>query len=407
MSAKNLRNLLVGVIAAFSLIPNVMADTTSFVKSPLVEYPVSHPADIRSTARWKSSVGSWGENFADQTLRMRGYEPYEVKTGSNHGVDRVAIKRGPDGAIKDVKIVEVKTTRSSKPRLNRTKSSGTQMSRKYVADHLRKMRNSGDPELRKLALEIGRFRRASGVSLQKLGEVIHISTKTGVVTTYTGDLKTVNSFQSADRVLKQIQRRAGSAEARRWAVRTLAAWDQIRSQTMTNYLGKSVAQQSRSTILANATRSAGSIEAAALRQSRLLLTRRILQRAAGPIAIAVSLAFDAKEVFDTEYAFRTGAISERQRNIQLLTTFGGAAGAFAGASAGGAAGMWVGAFGGPFAWITVPVGGFAGATIFGIVGYFGGSTITGYGASAWYGSIDASVREKFEQTWLASPNPFN
>jgi hypothetical protein len=176
---------------------------------------------------------------------------------------------------------------------------------------------------------------------------------------------------------------------------------------MPNYLGKNVAQQSRSAILANSTRNAGSIEAAVLRQSRLLLMRRILQRAAGPIALAVSLAFDAKEVFDTEYAYRTGAISERQRNVQLLTTIGGAAGALAGASAGGVAGMWVGAFGGPFAWVTVPVGGFAGATIFGIVGYFGGSTITGYGASVWYGSIDASVREKFEKLWLTTPTPFN
>lgn len=403
----NLLWTIAGMVITFLAVdPAVNADTVGFLPSPLVDHPVHHPSGVRSASRWKSSVGSWGENFAEQTLRLRGFdEIHEIKTGGNHGLDRVAVKRGVDGSIKDVKYVEVKATRSSKPRLNRTKFSGTQMSRKHLADNLKKMRNSGDPSLRKLALELGRFRRSSGVPVEKMGEVIHISTQTGLVTTYSGDLKTVKSVESAERLLKQVRRRAGSAEARRWAVRTLAAWDQIRSQSMTSYLGKNVAQQSRSAILANATRSAGSIEAAALRQSRLLLTKKIMQRAAGPIAIAVSLAFDAKEVFDTEYAFRTGAISGRQRNVQLLTTFGGAAGAFAGASAGGAAGMWIGAFGGPLAWITVPVGGFLGTTIGGIGGYFGGSTITGYGASAWYGSIDASVREKFEQYWLATGLP--
>lgn len=176
---------------------------------------------------------------------------------------------------------------------------------------------------------------------------------------------------------------------------------------MTSYLGQSVAQQAKSVILVNTGRTAGSIEAAALRQSQMVLTRKILQRAAGPIATIVSMSFEAKEVFDTEYAYHIGAISARQRNVQLLTTFVGATGAFAGASAGGAAGMWIGAFGGPFAWITVPVGGFAGATIFGIAGYLGGSTITGYGASAWYGSIDAAVREKFERYWLVTTLPFD
>lgn len=403
----NLLWTIAGIVITFlTLDPAVNADTVGFLPSPLVDHPVQHPSGGRSASRWKSSVGSWGENFAEQTLRLRGFdEIHEIKAGGNQGIDRLAIKRGSDGAIKDVKIVEVKTTRSSKPRLNRTESSGTQMSRKHLADNLRKIRNSGDPKLKNLARELSQYRKSSGLPLEKMGEVMHISPQNGLVTTYSGDLKTMKSVVSAERMLKQIQRRGGSVGARRWAGRTLAGWDQIRSQNMTNYLGKNVVKQSRSAIIANATRSAGSIEAAVLRQSRPILTKKILQRAAGPIAIAMSLAFDAKEVFDTEYAFRTGAISGRQRNVQLLTTFGGAVGAFAGASAGSAAGMWVGAFGGPFAWITVPVGGFAGATVFGIVGYFGGSTITGYVGSAWYRSIDASVREKFEQSWLSTSLP--
>lgn len=396
------------MIAVLWLVPCVSADTVGFVKSPLVDHPVHHPADGRSAHRWRSSVGSCGENFAEQTLRNRGFdEIHEIKAGGNQGIDRVAIKRGPDGAIKDVKFVEVKTTRSSKPRLNRTKSSGTQMSRKYVADNLRKMRNSGDPALKNLALKISRFRKSSGVPVQKMCEVLHISPKSGLATTFSGDLRTVQSVLSIETELKQIQSRAGSMKVRHWAVRSLAAWDQIRSQSMTTYLKKDVAQRSRNAILANAAKNTATVESAALRKSRSALTKKILMRAAGPIATVVSLAVDAKEFFDTESAYRNGGISERQRNVSHLTKLTGMAGAFAMAPVGAATGAWVGAFGGPFAWITVPTGVIVGGTLFGIGGYVGGSVIADYGATSWYGSIDSSVREKFEQYWLATPNPFN
>jgi hypothetical protein len=392
-------------IAIFAFLPGVSADTVGFLHNPLVDHPVRHPTEIRSASRWKADMGSWGENIAEQTLRLRGFEEiHEVKTRGNQGIDRVAIKRVAGGVIKEVRYVEVKTSRSPKPRLNQTRYGGTQMSRRHLAENLRKMRNSGDPNLRKLAVELGRFRRSSGLTVESMGEVIHIDTKTGLITVYSGDLSTVKSVDSAERMLKRVQRRGVSVEGRRLAARSLGSWGQIRSQDMASYLGKNVAQQAKSAILAN---TAGSIEAAALRQSRMVLTRKILQRAGGPIAIVVSLAFDAKEVFDTEYAYRTGAISERQRNVRLLTSVGGTAGALAMAPVGGVAGMWIGAFGGPFAWITVPVGGFVGATVFGIAGYFGFSAMTEYGASAWYGSIDAAVRERFERYWLATTLPFD
>ncbi len=396
------------VITLLAAVPGVRAQTVGFHRSPLVDHPVHHPMEVRSAHRWRSSVGSWGESFAEQTLRMRGFnEIHEIKTGGNNGIDRVAVKRGADGAIKEVKYVEVKANRSSKPTLNRTKLSGQQMSRKHLADNLRKMRNSGDPSLRKLALEMSRFRRSSGVPVHKMGEVIHISTKTGRVTTYSGDLKSVKSVESAERLLKQIQRRGSSSEVRRWAARSLARWDQIGAERMSSYLGKSAAQQSERTILLSSARGVIAAEVAVENQAQRVLARKILQRVAGPIAFVASFAFDAKELYDTEYAYRTGAISERQRNIRILTTLGGAAGAFAGASSFGAAGAWLGAFGGPFAWITVPAGGFLGATIGGIGGYFGGSSIAKYGATAWYSSIDGAVRERLEIVLLSSRPPID
>ena len=398
---------LVGImISSLAVIPSVSADTVEFLPSPLVNHPVLHPTEVRSASRWRASVGSWGENFAEETIRLRGYnEIYEVKTRGNQGIDRVAIKRGADGVIKDVRYVEVKTSRSPKPRLNHTQYGGMQMSRQHLAENLKKMRNSGDPNLKKLAVELTRYRKSSGVPIQSMGEVIHINTKTGLITGYSGDGRTVKYVESAERLLRQVQRRGSSAEVRGWSARSLNQWDQIRANSMPSYLGKNVAQQSEKAILSSSGKGVGAAQAAVLGQARRVLARKILQRSAGPVALVAALAFDAKELYDTEYSYQRGVISERQRNVRILTTVVGAGGAFVGASAGGVAGAWFGALGGPLAWITMPAGGFIGATIGGIGGYLGGSTVVGYGATAWYSSIDAAVRDKFERAWLAMKVP--
>ena len=99
------------------------------------------------------SCRDMGREFCRETYRLRGFnEIHEIKNGSNNGIDRIAVKRGPSGQLLDIKFVEVKTTRSASPRLNKTRYGGTQMSRKWLAANLKEMRTSGDPALKKLAL---------------------------------------------------------------------------------------------------------------------------------------------------------------------------------------------------------------------------------------------------------------
>jgi len=382
----------------------LLAQGRVFESGPLVDHPVSHPIASRSSGTWRTSVGAWGENFSDQVLRLRAFnEIHEVKYGANNGIDRIAVKRSPTGQIKDVRFVEVKTTRSSRPKLGNTQYGGRQMSRRWLAANLRIMRNSGDPSLRSLALDISRFRKAADVSIESMGEVMHVNSRTGRLTGYAADGRTMRYGQSIERHLKNIQTKAGSTIARNWATRGLAEFDQIRAKGMTDYLGKTAAQQSRRSIVSTSSKNIGaarSARSAVLRQSRSKVATTILKRSAGRVAVFIAVAMDAKEIFDVEYAYRNGTISVRQRNIQLASTVGGMGGAFAGASGGMVAGAWVGTIGGPFAWVTVPVGGFLGGVIGGIGGYFGGSALANYGATAWYESIDGSVREEFEIRWL-------
>ena len=256
--------------------------------------------------------------------------------------------------------------------------------------------------MRTLALDISRFRKTSGRTIESLGEVIHVNTRTGTVTGYMADGKTVKYSESVERLLKNIQKRASSESARHWATRSLAAWDQVRSTRMSSWLGKTGAQQSKTSILATSGSLQNGVRRGLLNQSRRIAIARILSRATGPIVKVVELAI---ELADVESAYRRGQISVRQRNITHASTVGGFSGAFAGASAGGATGAWAGAFGGPFAEITVPAGAIVGAAIGGVGGYIAGSAVAGYAATAWYDSIDAKVRDRFEQEWLALRAP--
>jgi hypothetical protein len=225
------------------------------------------------------------------------------------------------------------------------------------------------------------------------------------ITGYSADGRIEKYSQSITRLLRNVQEKAGTRQARNLATRTLSQLDQIRAMEMSAYLGKSVSQQSAKAVLTSSGRWSSAARMSILRQFRRVLAKKLLQRAAGPIAAFVALAMDAKDLYDNEFAYRAGAISVRQRNIRLFTTLGGISGAFAGGWAGGVTGAWLGGFGGPFAWITAPTGGVLGVIIGGVGGYFGGSVVAGYGATAWYNSIDKSVRDKFELAWIGANGP--
>jgi hypothetical protein len=398
------------VVAASSVVfgfsTGAFGQMVGLVESQLVRHPVTHPVSVRTPYSWNQGTGAWGENFADQILRLRGYnEVYEIKTGSNQGIDRVAVKRDPGGRISDVRFVEVKANRADRLKLGETKRSGRQLSRKWTADRLNAMRRSTDPRVRDLAREIRQYSKSSGKSLESLGEAWHIQTHTGKLTRYAADGTTELSSVSVERLLKQVERRASSAEYRSWAAGSLAEWDQIRATSMSNWLGRSAAQTEREAVLATAGRTGAAIERTVVAQGRKVLVKRLLVRAAGPIAALIALALDVKQMVDIERQFRSGAISLRQRNIRQITIGGGVAGAWTGGWAGGITGAWIGGFGGPFAEITVPVGIFVGATIGGIGGYIGGTAVAGYAATSWYSSIDSKIRERLEVDLVSMPFP--
>ena len=269
MPSKYCITLLVCQVFRLVLPSIVNAGSIGFVSSPLVDHPIHNPVYGRIGSQWRLQAGKWGENFAEETLRLRGYnEVREIKFGGNNGIDRVALKRGKSGALLDFKLVEVKTSRSAKPKLGSTRYGGIQMSRRWLAQNFIRMRQSGDPDLKKLALELSRFRQGSGRPIESFGELIHINAESGRITGYSADGRLIKYSRSSERSLTQIQKRAGSSQARRWATQTLARWDQIRSTNESSWLGKSVRQQTRKALLMDSGRGFVKTQMALLLQSR-------------------------------------------------------------------------------------------------------------------------------------------
>lgn len=376
----------------------------ALVASPLVDHPVASRPASRNASSWRLKTGDWGENLAEEMLRLQGYDQVvAVKTTSNNGIDRIAIKRGSAGQVVGVRFVEVKTGRSSEFKLGNTKYSGRQMAHKWLTDRLRAAYRSDDDNVKELARDIRRFVRNSDLPLESLGEIIHVNTSAGEVRRFKADAKTLISSESLERLLVQMRRRSSLPTVQHWAGRSLRHLDQIQTTSMPLWIATAEGPPIRLAFRAAKPRAPTvALRGVALREGRSIGAGRLLTKSAGRVAVAIALAADAKELVDTELAYRRGHISRRDRNIRHVTSAGGITGAWAGASLGSAAGGAIGLAGGPFAWITVPAGALVGGAVGGIGGYFAGSTFASYAASAWYDAIDRDIRDRAERQIIAA-----
>jgi hypothetical protein len=82
--------------------------------------------------------GDLGETAATRALTRAGYELLPSRLPGNRGFDHVAVRRGTDGTIEDLLIVESKYSISGRSRLG-MKRSGQQMSRPWIERNLELM----------------------------------------------------------------------------------------------------------------------------------------------------------------------------------------------------------------------------------------------------------------------------
>jgi len=160
------------LVAAFALVPaSALAQIAAVVASP-VDHPVSiRPADLTPHG-WRNKSGGWGETLIEEMYKIRGYdEVLEIKSPGGQGIDRLALKYDSAGELVDFRFAEVKTHFDGRAKLSTTKL-GPQLSRKWLADKLRAMRNAGDARLRTFALDISRLRKQMGRPIDEAPGII-------------------------------------------------------------------------------------------------------------------------------------------------------------------------------------------------------------------------------------------
>ena len=397
-------------LASWLAILGSNASAQDLLARELVPHPVLAPLrpGVSPSDFWRKNSGAWGEDLVSEGLKLRGFEVHE--TPGCNGIDRIAVRRGPDGAIVEEKFVEVKTHRGGTPKLGRTQV-GKQMERQWLADKFRRLRTSSNPEMEKLTLEIARHRRKMGVPIENLGELHELNTRTGRYRIRSPRSMKVLADEPVRALLERVQEAAISPAARRWAGSSLDSLGEIQSTGMADWTGHAGRPSVRGRNVGgggegrSVLRGRAVVGRAALASTRRGvrggLTKAALRRA-GPIAAAVALTVDAKELTSHVLAYRRGTIDRRQMHMAVASTGGGAFGSGAGAWAGSQIGAAVGVWFGPLDWITIPVGMFIGGIVGGVMGYIGGSKGATAVVETVYDHLDDGVCEDLNEWMLGA-----
>ena len=196
---------------------------------------VPHPGlDPIPDELWTKQLGEFGESFVEEGLRARGYTVSNGNVG-NTGIDRIAVKRGPDGRLIDVRIIEVKTRQTGTDfPLDTTKTHGKQLSDEWITHNLERIAaDHPDAATRRLAKEILRERKLRPWIVRRELHGISVQGNKYLIQNV-DDLGRVTGTIAEGRVTDQLSKlasRGTTAETRAAAVRHLAKYDQLAKAT--------------------------------------------------------------------------------------------------------------------------------------------------------------------------------
>ncbi len=365
-----------------------------------VDLPIHHPVNNRSlrrsTGAWTSNVGTWGENIVTMRFERQGFQVVEIKNVSGNGLDRIAFRRGADGRLNDVRLIEVKTRYAASPaRLGQT-NHGTQLSRQWVARKFREMRNLGTPETKRLAREISSYSKRSGIPLVRMTELHAITQSGGAYRVYDPVSMRLMSETSLRNEFAQIKKSTNQRPIRKWAHREIRGMRRVSKTPMGTWVRQGNTSGPRLPIVWKAhvqsTSSSSGLRTNGVRGQQVV-------KYAGRAAIIFAIAADSNEVYRVYSAYDSGAISQRDFHLQLSRTTGGIGGAWAGAKGGAFVGFKLGLLGGPKAWVTAPAGAVVGGMAGGFGGYYSGSYLGKTSGTIYYEIIDEDLRDSVT-TWI-------
>jgi len=201
-------------------------------------------------------LGDFGESIIDAEFRARGFEVLNGNIGDK-GIDRIALKRGTNGELNDVRIVEVKTRQTDSDfSLSNTKN-GPQLSDSWTQYNLERIvREHPDARMRQLAGEVLEKTRSQPAIVTR--ELHGISLKSNRYYVWNvdgaGQRMSVAEGRLKD-LLEGLSVRGTTVETRAAALRHLSQFDQL--QTASTAEVEKVLSASTSAVRGCALRAAG------------------------------------------------------------------------------------------------------------------------------------------------------
>lgn len=186
--------------------------------------PVPHPKVEPMAGNAGHQLGQFGESFVQNTLQSRGFQTVNGNVNGT-GIDAIAIKRGPDGRILEVRFIEVKTgSNAATGSLNST-TQGKQLSDQWIRHNLqRAAMEHPDPNMRRMAAEVLEFTKKNPSKVYRELHRVLVGAEKYIVNTVDdlGRVVGTASEESLTRLLEKLAHSDKVSEAvRRWAQRHL------------------------------------------------------------------------------------------------------------------------------------------------------------------------------------------
>ncbi len=191
---------------------------------------VPHPSIESVGGAATKQLGDFGETFVADGFRARGFEIVDGNLGGK-GIDLLAWKRGTNGSLKDLRVVEVKT-RQVVPefRLAETKD-GVQLSDRWLAARLERIASEhANPSARRVASKaLEELQRGSTIVKREL-HGIAVGPDRYIIqeVNEAGQVVGVQADARLTSLLRDLSTRGTTAETRATAAAHLAEFDRMK-----------------------------------------------------------------------------------------------------------------------------------------------------------------------------------
>jgi hypothetical protein len=202
---------------------------------------VPHPYVMRHQKDFASQLGQFGESVVNAAIRARGYEVIDGNI-DGRGIDLIAAKRNPSGALVDLRFIEVKTRQGVPNFQLATTTDGRQLADDWILPRLKRIADDHlDAGSRKFSEDAIAFLelRPNAIRRELHGVAVEADRYLVMSVDPTGRVMGVVHEEPLTKVLESIARDGESSEVRKQAIQHRSQYERmqstVRSKTSNKY----------------------------------------------------------------------------------------------------------------------------------------------------------------------------